>query len=239
MSRILIVEDNRDIAQGLREHFEAEGYVARVALCGVAGIEAVRGWVPDLVILDLMLPDLPGESLLGRWRREGFARPVLILSARSEEMDKVRGFRIGADDYLTKPFGLLELLARVENLLRRSGRRAGEEEVIRFGAVEVRPDARQVQVRGRDVPLRPKELDLLLELARHPDRAIPRRHLLDSVWQYVAGVESRTVDWHVAALRRKLEDDPSRPRFLLTVRKVGYRLALQAGGDELRTSSAG
>lgn len=226
MSRILVVEDNRDIAEGLREHLEAEGYEARVALTATAALARAREWTPDLVILDLMLPDLPGEMLLARWRQHGLSQPVLILSARSTEMDKVRGFRMGADDYLTKPFGLLELLARVEALLRRTGQGPARSGVVRFGAVEVRPDARQVQVRGRDVPLRPKELDLLLELMRNADRAIPRQQLLDSVWRYVDGIESRTVDWHVAALRRKLEDDPARPRFLLTVRKVGYRLAM-------------
>jgi DNA-binding response OmpR family regulator len=148
---------------------------------------------------------------------------VLILSANGDEASKVRGFRLGADDYLTTPFGMLELLARVDNLMRRSNARAAGAAVIRFGSVEVNPAERVVTRQRQSVYLRPKEYDLLLALVGRPGRVWSRSELLESVWGYDPSVVSRTVDWHVAELRRKLELDSGRPRFIHTVRKVGYR----------------
>ncbi|MBL8986941.1 MAG: response regulator transcription factor [Gemmatimonadetes bacterium] len=226
MNRVLIIEDNRGIAETIREHLDAEGYSAQVAPTAAEGLAVIRSHPPHVVILDLMLPDQPGESVLAAMRSEGVPSAVLILSARSDEMSKVRGFRAGADDYLTKPFGLLEMLARVDNLARRF--RAGllASEVIRFGAVEVHPAGRQVTVRGRPIDLRPKEYELLVALLRRPNEVWSRRALLDVVWGYDPAVESRTVDWHMAELRRKLELDGAAPRYLRTVRKVGYRFEL-------------
>lgn len=227
MGSILIVEDSFDIAHALRENLEAEGHAVTVA-GDAAGAEAALGAAsPDLVILDLMLPDRSGATVLGGLRAAGNETPVLILSARSDETTKVAGFRAGADDYVTKPFGLLELMARIENLLRRARPAGGLPAVARFGHVEVRPIARQVLVHGREVSLRPKEMDLLIALLRQPNQAVSRRTLLEQVWHYDPAVESRTVDWHVAELRRKLRLDPDRPGFLQTVRKVGYRLDLE------------
>jgi DNA-binding response OmpR family regulator len=164
--------------------------------------------------------------VLRELRQDGHTMPVLILTARGEESDKVRGLRLGADDYLTKPFGLLELLARVEALLRRSGRTPGRADgaPYRFGEIEVDWAARSVLRRGRAVELAPKEFDLLCALLAARGAAVTRLDLMTRVWGYSAAVVSRTVDTHVAELRRKLEDDPREPRHILTVRKTGYRL---------------
>ena len=227
MARILIVEDSLDIAEALREHLEADGHTAEVAASAGEALQAVRRSLPDLVLLDLMLPDASGETVLQTIRADGHSTPVLILSARGDESTKVRGFRTGADDYVTKPFGLLELLARVDNLLRRHRADRGLPDVVRIGPIEIRPAARQVLVHSREVMLRPKEMDLLLALLSQPNQAVSRRTLLEQVWKYEPSVESRTVDWHMAELRRKLEADPEHPMFLHTVRKIGYRLDLE------------
>ena len=225
MTRVLIVEDNRDLAYGLRNNLEIEGYDVEVAEDGPGGLAAVRRQTPALVILDLMLPEMDGFRVLRTLRQEGHAVPVLILTARGEEADKVRGLKMGADDYITKPFGLLELLARVEALLRRRAppapTRGG---VTRFGDVEVDAPARVVRRGGRPVELAPKEFDLLIALLESRGAAVSRLELMTRVWGYSSAVVSRTVDTHVAELRRKLEETPSAPRHIVTVRKVGYRL---------------
>lgn len=225
MSRILLIEDNADLAFGLRNNLEIEGYEVATAADGKAGLEAVPEVNPDLLILDLMLPELDGFRVLKALREQAPTLPVLILTAKGEEGDKVRGFRLGADDYVTKPFGLLELLARVERLLRRTpGHPENHAAVQRFGTIEVDPSARTVRREARMVPLSPKELDLLLALLGAQGRAVSRLELLREVWGYSPAAVSRTVDTHVAELRRKLEDDPSSPRHILTVRKMGYRI---------------
>lgn len=223
MTTILLIEDNTDLAYGLRNNLEIEGYEVAVASTGEQGLELARAGAPDLVVLDLMLPDMDGSRVLRRLRDEGQGVPVLILTARGEEADLVRGLGMGADDYVTKPFGLLELLARVQALLRRSGRQR-RDEPERFGEVRVERSTRRTWRRGRPVDLTPKELDLLLALLDRRGGVAERGELLSEVWGYTADVVSRTVDTHVAELRRKLEPDPSRPRHILTVRKVGYRL---------------
>jgi len=220
---ILVIEDSRDLAYGLRNNLEIEGYEVEVAEDGRAGLEALARMAPDLVILDLMLPELDGFRVLKSLRAEGRNIPVLILTARGEEADKVRGLRMGADDYVTKPFGLLELLARVEALLRRA-RPGPLEGGARFGEVEVDPASRTVRRGGQPVDLAPKEFDLLLALVRARGAVVSRLDLMERVWGYSAAVVTRTVDTHIAELRRKLEDDPASPRHILTVRKAGYRL---------------
>ena len=228
MTRVLVVEDNADLAYGLRNNLEIEGYEVQVAEDGPAGLAAVRAGSPGLVILDLMLPGTDGFRVLKALREEGHGMPVLILTARGEEADKVRGLKMGADDYITKPFGLLELLARVEALLRRARDGVGPAEAAtareRFGGVEVEARTRSVFRRGRPVDLAPKEFDLLLALLRAKGGVVSRLDLMTQVWGYSAAVVSRTVDTHVAELRRKLEDRPSDPQHILTVRKIGYRL---------------
>ena len=225
MTRILVVEDNPDLAYGLRNNLEIEGYEVEVVEDGSEGLARARTGGPDLIILDLMLPGLDGYRVLRALRDEGRRMPVLILTARGEEADKVRGLRLGADDYVTKPFGVLELLARVEALLRRtapSGGGAAPPE--QFGETEVIPASRTVLRHGRPVGLTPKEFDLLLALLQRRGAVATRMELLTEVWGYSAAVLSRTVDTHVAELRRKLEADPAAPRHILTVRKAGYRL---------------
>ncbi len=230
-ARILVIEDNPDLAFGLRNNLEIEGYIVEVAGDGNLGLDRLRSTEPDLVILDLMLPGLDGFRVLRRARAEGCAMPILILTARGEESDKVRGLRLGADDYVTKPFGLLELLARVEALLRRAGgpppadQVPAERNLETFGPVSVDPAARAVTRHGQTIELAPKELDLLLALIRHRGDVVSRLNLLQEVWGYTSAVESRTVDTHIATLRKKLEDDPAAPRHILTARKAGYRLA--------------
>jgi DNA-binding response OmpR family regulator len=229
MRRILLVEDNQDLAFGLRNNLEIEGYEVDVAGDGRAGLDLARETRPDLLILDLMLPGLDGFRLLKALREKDGATPVLILTARGEEADKVRGLKLGADDYVTKPFGVLELLARVEALLRRerpetraSSPRAPE----RFGEMLVDPATRTVTRGGRPVELAPKEYDLLLALLDRRGAVVSRAELMREVWGYSDDAVSRTIDTHIAELRRKLEADPAEPRHILTVRKVGYRLKM-------------
>jgi DNA-binding response OmpR family regulator len=227
MPRILIVEDNPDLAYGLRTGLEIEGYEVQVAEDGETGLDRARAWTPDLVMLDLMLPGMDGYRVLKTLREGGSDVPVLILTARGEEADKVLGFRLGADDYVTKPCGVLELLARVGALLRRSRiaeHRAGSDGLERFGSVEINPASRTVMKEGTAVALSPKEFDLLLALVRRRGAVASRVELLREVWGHRVEVMTRTVDIHIAELRRKLEDDPSQPRHILTVWKAGYRL---------------
>ncbi len=230
MSRILLIEDNRDLAFGLRNNLEIEGYEVETAENGRTGLEAFARTNPDLLILDLMLPELDGFRVLRSLRQEGHITPILLLTAKGEEADKVRGLRMGADDYVTKPFGLLELLARVEALLRRTrpGPSAAGEAmgVQRFGDIEVDPAARAVSRASQNVELAPKEFDLLLALLRARGAVVSRLQLMREVWGYSAAVVSRTVDTHIAELRRKLEENPAAPRHIITVRKTGYRIKL-------------
>lgn len=229
MSQILIIEDNPTLAQGLQNNLEVEGHNVRVAHDGTSGLDAARDTVPQLVILDLMLPDQSGFRVLREMRETGLTAPVLILTARGAEEDKVRGLRLGADDYVTKPFGLLELLARVDALLRRTSggpsSMSAETTEVKLGDITIYPATHTV-VRGSEmVALRPKEYELLLALVRRGGHVATRAELLTEVWGYSDDVMSRTVDTHIAELRRKLEVNATSPRHVLTVRKVGYRLA--------------
>jgi DNA-binding response OmpR family regulator len=228
--RILVIEDNPDLAYGLRNNLEIEGYEVEVAKDGTKGLTRARAARPDLVVLDLMLPGMDGFRVLRALRDDGISMPVLILTARGEEADKVRGLRLGADDYVTKPFGVLELLARIEALLRRvsAPRKNGGPPgptVEKFGEIEVLTPSRTVLRNGAPVSLTPKEFDLLMALLQRDGACITRSELLTEVWGYSAEVMSRTVDTHVAELRRKLEHDPANPKHIITVRKTGYRLA--------------
>jgi DNA-binding response OmpR family regulator len=229
MADILVVEDNRELAAAIRYNLEIEGFAVEVAEDGPSGLDSARRMEPDLLILDLMLPGLDGFDLLSRLRGSGFEAPVLILSARGEEADKVRGFRLGADQYLTKPFGLLELLERVKRLLARHGRvhggtGEGVGRVLGFGDVRVDLDARLVTKAGHEVRVTPRAFDLLVALLRRPGKVASRFELLRDVWGFQRPVTSRTVDAHVAELRRKLEDDASDPAHIITVWGIGYRL---------------
>jgi two-component system alkaline phosphatase synthesis response regulator PhoP len=243
---VLVVEDNSDLAYGLRNNLEIEGYEVLVATDGQSGLDCARANRPDLILLDLTLPELNGYRVLQALRRDDLATPVLILTARGTETDKVLGFRLGADDYVTKPFGVLELLARVEALLRRSGvardRNGGGPQVPQqaatdgsypianrdslrcFGSVTVDVSSRTCERGGESVALTPKEFDLLVALIELDGAVGSRTDLLREVWGHRAEVMSRTVDTHMFELRRKLEEDPASPVHLLTVHKAGYRL---------------
>jgi len=228
LAKILIIEDNDDLAFGLRNNLEIDGYEVELALDGAVGLQRARELRPDLVILDLMLPGLDGYRVLREMREDDLTMPVLILTARGEEADKVRGFRLGADDYVTKPFGILELMARIEALLRRStAGRSARSMPTRFGDVLVDPDSRVVRKGNRTVALTAMEFNLLLALLERRGAVVSRLELLREVWGHASSVLTRTVDTHVAELRRKLEDDASRPQHILTVRKTGYRLQVE------------
>jgi DNA-binding response OmpR family regulator len=223
--RVLVVEDSQGLADGLRHNLEVEGYVVRLASTGPAALHAVADEPPDLMILDLMLPGKDGFQVLAEVRESGHRFPVIILTARGEEVDKVRGFRLDADQYVTKPFGLLELLERVRALLRRQeqARRPAPSTPISFSEVEVDPVARTVTKAGRRVAVTPRAFDLLLALIAHEGRALSRQQLLRDVWGYLHTVTTRTVDSHVSELRQKLEDDAANPRHIHTVWRIGYR----------------
>ncbi len=243
-ARLLVVEDNNDLAYGLRNNLEIEGYEVLLATDGQSGLDSARTNHPDLILLDLTLPELNGYRVLQALRREDNTTPVLILTARGTETDKVLGFRLGADDYVTKPFGVLELLARVEALLRRTGipnRRSNEgaqasdappiepsiparDSVRCFGSIAVDVSSRTCEKGGEVVALTPKEFDLLVALIERDGAVASRTDLLREVWGHRAEVMSRTVDTHMFELRRKLEEDPASPIHLLTVHKAGYRL---------------
>lgn len=226
-ARILIVEDNRTLALGLSRSLEASGYEVTVAGDGQAGLRSALDPSLDLAVLDLMLPERSGLEVLRELRAEGSSLPVLILTARGREIDKLRGFRLGADDYVVKPVGVLELEARVEAILRRTrsgGPGPAEPERYRFGDVEVDVPTRTVRRGGEPVELSPLETDLLVCLLRRDGAVVERATLLTEVWGYKRPVRTRTIDTHVGSLRAKLEPEPSEPTHLLTVRKVGYRL---------------
>ena len=224
MSRVLVVEDQPDLGALLAHNLRLEGLDVRTVEDGREVLGLVRSWAPDLVLLDLMLPGMDGFEVLRAIRATARDLPVLILSARGEEQDKIRGFRLDADQYVTKPFSLLELLERVHALLRRSTRSAAEhDDLIAFSDVVVDPSARTVIRAGCPVTLSPKAFDLLLSLVRREGRVATRVELLREVWGYGPLVLSRTVDSHIVELRRKLETDPADPRHFVTVFKSGYR----------------
>jgi DNA-binding response OmpR family regulator len=239
VTHILLIEDNPGFAEGLRQNLEFDGYRVTVAADVASSSRALSADPPDLIILDLMLPDGNGYDVLRTIRERDSVTPVLLLTALSEEAHKVRGFRLGADDYVTKPFGLLELLARIETLLRRSA--SGSFAVmrlppVRFGDVQVDRDHRKVTRAGAAVQLTPKEYALLAALIARNGAVVEREELLREVWGYDPGVVSRTLDTHLAELRRKLEREPHTPRHILTIPKQGYRLVL--GNEETAIEGA-
>jgi two-component system, OmpR family, alkaline phosphatase synthesis response regulator PhoP len=225
MTRVLVVEDNADLAFAVTTALQSEGFDVAVAGTGPDGVARARAGDADLIILDLMLPGFDGYRVIRTLREDGIETPILVLTARGEEADKVRGLRIGADDYVTKPFGAMELLARVEALLRRSRlpAPAPAPALDRFGEIEVNRAARTVKRRGDPVTLTPKEFALLIALMDRAGAVVPRGDLLSAVWGYQQDVSTRTVDIHVSELRAKLERNPAQPVHIITVRKTGYR----------------
>lgn len=225
MTLLLVIEDNQGFAAGLRSNLEVEGFEVELAHDAATGLDKVRRLEPALVILDLVLPDGDGYQVLESIRTEHRAMPVMVLSARHDERDKLRGYEMGADEFVPKPVSVLELVARVRAVLRRL--RAGSAEAaawIHIGDISVHPATRSVRRGAADVALSPKEYDLLLMLLRHRGRVVSRDELLHDVWHAAAGGQSRTVDTHILALRQKLEPDPRSPVHIVTVHSAGYML---------------
>ena len=225
MPRILIVDDEPAIVRGLEDNLRFEGYETLAASSGEQGLARALGEVPDLILLDVTMPGRSGWDVCRELRQRGLDVPIIMLTARGEEADRVRGLELGADDYVTKPFSLRELLARVRAVLRRPGPRRKFEELA-FGDVRVHRRGRRVTRAGREVRLTRKEYDLLVYLAGHQGDVVTRERLLDEVWGYERFPTTRTVDTHVLRLRRKLEADPDRPRFIHTVHGQGYRFVV-------------
>ncbi|MBZ0269443.1 response regulator transcription factor [bacterium] len=226
MPRILIVEDDESMAVALKDGFEFEGYEVTLVTDGAAGLREARERPPDLMILDVMLPRMNGHDICRELRGGGSRLPIIMLTARGQEIDKVLGLKLGADDYVTKPFGFLELTARAEALLRRAGGRAGGHggtANASFGDVEVHFDRGEVTRGGEPVAVSARELRLLQYFVDHAGRVLSRDELLDAVWDYEHAPLTRTVDMHVAKLRKKIEADPSDPKHIVTVHRMGYK----------------
>jgi DNA-binding response OmpR family regulator len=223
MSRILVIEDDLAILRGVRDNLAYDGYEVLTATDGEAGYRLMREETPDLVILDLMLPRMNGYELCRRVRDEGMTTPILMLTARSEEMDRVLGLDLGADDYVTKPFSVPELLARIRAILRRTRPAPVLPETLRFGDVEVDFQRYEARKAGKPIQMSRKEFGVLRTLAAREGEVVAREELLDEVWGYDHYPSTRTVDNHIASLRAKVEDDASNPHYLLTVHGVGYK----------------
>ncbi len=225
MDRVLIVEDEEAILLALEDDLRAEGYEVASATDGPSGLSMAENHAYELIVLDIMLPGMNGFEVCKRLHQANVTTPILILTAKSQEIDKVLGLELGADDYVTKPFSRRELLARVKAILRRGSSPPKELESCRFGDVEV--DFRRYEVRkcGRAVHLTSREYALLRFLIEHGDDVVGRSEILDQVWGDAASVYPRTVDTHVGRLRKKLEDDPKNPRYIVGIRGVGYRFA--------------
>ena len=225
MARILVVEDEKGMAYGLRDNFEFDGHEVSLAFDGEEGLRKAAEEAPDLIILDLMLPKKSGFDVCRELRGMGIGIPIIMLTARGQEIDKVLGLELGADDYITKPFSVRELLARVKAVLRRAGETGSTGgNWHRVGRLRVDFEHYQAQDdQGREVEMSVKEFDLLNYLVSHAGRAVSRDELLDKVWGYDNFPTSRTVDNFVVKLRKKVEEDPSRPRRILTVHGVGYK----------------
>ena len=222
-TRILLVEDEPDMVLGLKDNFEFEGYEVLTASDGAAGLERARALKPDLVVLDIMLPKLSGLEVCKALRSEGFDKPIIMLTARGQEIDKVVGLELGADDYVTKPFSIRELLARVRAILRRSD--GGKRKLARYQFADVELDFETYRGTraGQALEMSPREFELLRYLIEHKGNTVTREQLLEDVWGYENYPSTRTVDTHIAKLRAKIGDSGSEPRFILTIHGMGYK----------------
>ena len=224
---LLIIEDDDNISTAIEEYFSRAGYAVRTAPDGLAGIEAVNKNRPDVVILDLMLPKLDGLAVCKELRQKNPQMPILMLTAKDDVVDKVLGLEMGADDYITKPFSLREVEARIKSVLRRatamvSGDVKDETPIVR-GNLRVDPVRREVTIAERQVELTPKEFDLLRLFAANPGRVFPRKYLLEKIWDYSYEGYDRTIDSHINRLRAKIEVNPDNPQLVLTVWGIGYK----------------
>jgi two-component system alkaline phosphatase synthesis response regulator PhoP len=221
--RILIVEDEPEMVLGLKDNFEFEGYEVLTASDGVTGLARAREKKPELVILDIMLPKLSGLEVCKTLRGEGFDAPIIMLTARGQEIDKVVGLELGADDYVTKPFSIRELLARVRAILRRTDGSKRRLSHYSFSDLELDFETYQAKKGGGPLDLSPREFELLRYLIERKGETVSREKLLQDVWGYESYPSTRTVDTHIAKLRAKIGDSGSEPRFILTIHGVGYK----------------
>ncbi len=223
MEKILIVEDEESILMGLEDNFKLEGYEVAGATDGLQGLSMAKERQYDLIMLDIMLPKMDGYEVCKQLRQVGMKVPILMLTAKSQEIDKVLGLELGADDYVTKPFSPRELLARVKALLRRSRMMQEETEVYCFADVEIDFKKRQAVRKGESVHMTALEFSLMHFLIKHQDRVLDRTTILDEVWGRDIFVLPKTVDTHIGHLRKKLEEDPANPEHIIGVRGTGYR----------------
>jgi len=224
---LLVIEDDDNISTAIEEYFSRAGYAVRTAADGLAGIEAVIKNRPDVVVLDLMLPKMDGLAVCKELRQKNPQMPILMLTAKDDVVDKVLGLEMGADDYITKPFSLREVEARIKSVLRRATAMVGgdvkDETPIVRGNLRVDPVRREVTIAERQVELTPKEFDLLRLFAANPGRVFPRKYLLEKIWDYSYEGYDRTIDSHINRLRAKIEVNPDNPQLVLTVWGIGYK----------------
>jgi DNA-binding response OmpR family regulator len=227
MAKILLVEDEPQMQRGMKDNLEFEGYDVDVASDGKAGLQQLLDNSYDLVLLDVMLPHMSGFDVCRKAREKGVTTPVIMLTARGEEIDKVLGLELGADDYVTKPFGLRELLARVKAVLRRSeGATGGSLQKMVLGSVEIDFATYNASRSGESLQMTPKEFEILKFLWQHRNNAVSRDQLLTNVWGYDESISTRTVDNFILKLRQKIEDDPAHPKHIITIHGLGYKLLL-------------
>ncbi len=233
MAKVLLVDDEQTLLQALTYNLKKEGYDVVSAADGMQAVATARSEQPDVIVLDLMLPGLSGLEVCRTIRSESTV-PILMLTARSDEMDRVLGLELGADEYVIKPVGLRELLARIKAMLRRTQMTAphvaspgpGPQQIVEAGPLKMNAASREAIWNGKDLDLRPKEFDLLFYLAQNHGRVLTRASLLQGVWGYDYVGDARTVDVHIRWIREKLEQEPSKPRYIQTLRGTGYKLAL-------------
>ena len=225
MPTILVVEDEPAMLQGLKDNLEFETYEVDSAADGQTALEKIVSHSFDLIILDVMLPKLSGLEVCKRAREQGIKTPIIMLTARGEEIDKVLGLELGADDYVTKPFGVRELLARIKAVLRRSeGSAGGPNQIMVLGSLELDFASFTALRNGRELTLTPKEFEIMKFLWQHRNKTVSRDDLLTNVWGYDESISTRTVDNFILKLRQKLEDDPANPKYIITIHGIGYRL---------------
>jgi DNA-binding response OmpR family regulator len=223
LAKILIIEDEPNMVLGLKDSCEYEGYDVSVARDGKEGLEKASTEKPDIILLDVMLPLMSGMDVCRTLRTQGIEIPILMLTARNQEIDKVVGLELGADDYVTKPFSIMELLARIRAHLRRAAKQVAEIETFTFGDVELSFKKYAARKAGQELELSPREFEILRYLIRRRSEIVTRDQLLDEVWGYESSPVTRTVDNHIARLRQKIEQDPSNPQYIVTVHGLGYR----------------
>ena len=226
MPKILVIEDDDSIRMALEDDLALEGFQVQSAADGEQGLMMAKEKTDDLIILDLMLPKLDGIDICKELRKANIATPIIMLTAKSQEVDKIIGLELGADDYMTKPFSPRELLARIKAILRRTSHLQQEMEIVKIDELEIDFKQMEAKKRGKKIALTALEFSLLHFFIHHKNEVVSRDQILDTVWGKDVFVTSRTVDTHIANLRRKIEDDPAQPKFILGVRSVGYKFAI-------------